>query len=283
MNNSYNLLMAKRINMINQDLNEEYIRKFNLSIDTIKRKKKRKLSTRELDNLKYIIKDLQKIPKDERFQDYILRHLKVFLIYGNVKRIDKNTIVLDLTNDKETSILQITVNKNYVTSTLKGNNYKEEAVWKTLDNDNYYTKYQRKETDVYTNRNTSLYQTNITEEFNGFHNNQEIVTRLTSEHDNYTKDNLTEEISRKGFEKDNYKEVTNYYRQDGFIVKKYKRKYRNKNIGDVLNSKQYQISEDYHTAEKYLKQVGHYKDFDRKLYNPFLRGKCKVKTIYEQS
>ena len=281
MNNSYNLLMAKRINMINQDLNEEYIRKFNLSIDTIKRKKKRKLSTRELDNLKYIIKDLQKIPKDERFQDYILRHLKVFLIYGNVKRIDNNTIVLDLTNGEETSILQITVNKNYVTSTLKGNNYKEEAVWKTLDNDNYYTKYQRKETDVYTNRNTSLYQTNITEEFNGFHNNQEIVTRLTSEHDNYTKDNLTEEISRKGFEKDNYKEVTNYYRQDGFIVKKYKRKYRNKSIGDVLNSKQYQISEDYHTAEKYLKQVGYYKDFDSKLYNPFLRGKCNVKSLYK--
>lgn len=281
MNNSYNLLMAKRINMINQDLNEEYIRKFNLSIDTIKRKKKRKLSTRELDNLKYIIKDLQKIPKDERFQDYILRHLKVFLIYGNAKRIDKNTIVLDLTNDKETSILQITVNKNYVTSTLKGNNYKEEAVWKTLDNDNYYTKYQRKETDVYTNRNTSLYQTNITEEFNGFHNNQEIVTRLTSEHDNYTKDNLTEEISRKGFEKDNYKEVTNYYRQDGFIVKKYKRKYRNKSIGDVLNSKQYQISEDYHTAEKYLNQTGYYKDFNSKLYNPFLRGKCNVKSLYK--
>ena len=281
MNNSYNLLMTRRINMINQDLNEEYIRKFNLSIDTIKRKKKRKLNTRELDDLKYIIKDLQKIPKDERFQDYILRHLKVFLIYGNVKRIDNNTIVLDLTNGEETSILQITVNKNYVTSTLKGNNYKEEAVWKTLDNDDYYTKYQRKETDVYTNRNTSLYQTNITEEFNGFHNNQEIVTRLTSEHDNYTKDNLTEEISRKGFEKDNYKEVTNYYRQDGFIVKKYKRKYRNKNIGDVLNSKQYQISEDYHTAEKYLKQVGYYKDFDCKLYNPFLRGKCNVKTLYK--
>ena len=281
MNNSYNLLMAKRINMINQDLNEEYIKKFNLSCDTIKRKKKRKLSIKELDELQHTIKDLQKIPKDEIFQDYILRHLKVFLIYGNVKRIDKNTIVLDLTNDKETSILQITVNKNYVTSTLKGNNYKEEAVWKTLDNDNYYTKYQRKETDVYTNRNTSLYQTNITEEFNGFHNNQEIVTRLTSEHDNYTKDNLTEEISRKGFEKDNYKEVTNYYRQDGFIVKKYKRKYRNKNIGDVLNSKQYQISEDYHTAEKYLKQVGHYKNFDRKLYNPFLKGKCNVKTLYK--
>lgn len=281
MNNSYNLLMTRRINMINQDLNEEYIRKFNLSIDTIKIKKKRKLNTRELDDLKYIIKDLQKIPKDERFQDYILRHLKVFLIYGNVKRIDNNTIVLDLTNGEETSILQITVNKNYVTSTLKGNNYKEEAVWKTLDNDDYYTIYKRKEKDVYTNRNTSLYQTNITEEFNGFHNNQEIVTRLISEHDNYIKDNLTEEISRKGFEKDNYKEVTNYYRQDGFIVKKYKRKYRNKNIGDILDSKQYQISEDYHTDEKYLKQVGYYKDFDSKLYNPFLRGKCNVKTLYK--
>ena len=281
MNNSYNLLMTRRINMINQDLNEEYIRKFNLSIDTIKIKKKRKLNTRELDDLKYIIKDLQKIPKDERFQDYILRHLKVFLIYGNVKRIDNNTIVLDLTNGEETSILQITVNKNYVTFTLKGNNYKEEAIWKSLDNDDYYTKYQRKETDVYTNRNTSLYQTNITEEFNGFHNNQEIVTRLISKHDNYIKDNLTEEISRKGFEKDNYKEVTNYYRQDGFIVKKYKRKYRNKNIGDILDSKQYQISEDYHTDEKYLKQVGYYKDFDSKLYNPFLRGKCNIKSLYK--
>lgn len=281
MNNNYNLLMTRRKVLIDQDLNEEYIRKFNLSIETIKRKKRKKLSIRELDNLKYIIKDLQKIPKDERFQDYILRHLKVFLIYGNVKRIDKNTIVLDLTNDKETSILQITVNKNYVTSTLKGNNYKEEAVWKTLDNDNYYTKYQRKETDVYTNRNTSLYQTNITEEFNGFHNNQEIVTRLTSEHDNYTKDNLTEEISRKGFEKDNYKEVTNYYRQDGFIIRKHKKIYKNKSIGELLNYKEYQISEDYNIDDKYLKQVGHYKNFDRKLYNPFLRGKCNVKTLYK--
>ena len=281
MNNSYNLLMTKRINMINQDLNEEYIRKFNLSIDTIKRKKKRKLSTRELDDLKYIIKDLQNIPKDERFQDYILRHLKVFLIYGNVKRIDKNTIVLDLTNDEETSILQITVNKNYVTSTLKGNNYKEEAVWKTLDNDNYYTIYKRKEKDAYKDKKTSLYNINTAEELHGFHKNKEIVTRLISEHYNYIKDNLTEEISRKGFEKDNYKEVTNYYRQDGFIVKKYKRKYRNKNIGDILDSKQYQISEDYHTDEKYLKQVGYYKDFDSKLYNPFLRGKCNVKSLYK--
>ena len=281
MNNSYNLIMTRIINMIKQDLNEEYIKKFNLSCDTIKRKKKRKLSIKELDELQHTIKDLQKIPKDEIFQDYILRHLKVFLIYGNVKRIDKNTIVLDLTNDKETSILQITVNKNYVTSTLKGNNYKEEAVWKTLDNDNYYTKYQRKETDVYTNRNTSLYQTNITEEFNGFHNNQEIVTRLTSEHDNYTKDNLTEEISRKGFEKDNYKDVTNYYRKDGFIIRKHKKIYKNKSIGELLNYKEYQISEDYNIDDKYLKQVGHYKNFDRKLYNPFLKGKCNVKTLYK--
>lgn len=280
MNNSYNLIMTRIINMIKQDLNEEYIKKFNLSCDTIKRKKKRKLSIKELDELQHTIKDLQKIPKDEKFQDYILRHLKVFLIYGNVKKINRNNITLELTNDKETSILHITINKDNVTSTLKKDNYREEATWKALDSD-YYTKYKIKETDIYTNRNTSLYNINTTEELHGFHNNQEIVTRLTSEHDNYTKDNLTEEISRKGFEKDNYKEVTNYYRQDGFIVKKYKRKYRNKSIGDVLNSKQYQISEDYHTAEKYLKQVGYYKDFDSKLYNPFLRGKCNVKSLYK--
>ena len=281
MNNSYNLIMTRIINMIKQDLNEEYIKKFNLSCDTIKRKKKRKLSIKELDELQHTIKDLQKIPKDEKFQDYILRHLKVFLIYGNIKKINRNNITLELTNDKETSILHITINKDNVTSTLKKDNYREEAVWKTLDNDNYYTKYQRKETDVYTNRNTSLYQTNITEEFNGFHNNQEIVTRLTSKHDNYIKDNLTEEISRKGFEKDNYKEVTNYYRQEGFIIKKHKRKYKKENIGKILNYKEYKISEDYHKNEKYLNQTGYYKDFDSKLYNPFLRGKCNVKSLYK--
>lgn len=57
MNNNYNLLMARRINMIEQNTNEEYIRKFNLSLDTIKRKNKRKLKPKELDELKYLIKD----------------------------------------------------------------------------------------------------------------------------------------------------------------------------------------------------------------------------------
>ena len=124
MNNYYNLLMARRINMIEQNLNEEYIRKFNLSIDTIKKKRKKKLKIKELDELKYIINDLQTIPKDEKFKEYILRHLKVFLIYGNVKLIEKNNIVLDLTTDKETAILYIEINKDYITSTLKGNDYK---------------------------------------------------------------------------------------------------------------------------------------------------------------
>lgn len=280
MNNSYNLLMTRRINMINQDLNEEYIRKFNLSIDTIKRKKKRKLNTRELDDLKYIIKDLQKIPKDGRFQDYILRHLKVFLIYGNVKRIDNNTIVLDLTNDEETHILYISIDKDKFNSILKGKDYREEASYKKLDND-YYTTYKRTETNIYENKETSLHEINTNDEFHGFHNNKEIITRLISEHDNYIKDNTTGSISRKGFEENNYQEITNYYRKDGYIIRKHKKRYKNKNIGELLNYKEYQISEDYNIDDKYLKQVGHYKDFDRKLYNPFLRGKCNVKTLYK--
>ena len=278
MNNSYNLLMARRINMIKQDLNEEDIREFNLSIGTIKRKKKRKLNTKELDELTYLINDLQKIPKDERFQDYILRHLKVFLIYGNVKQIDKNTIVLDLTNGEETFILKIAINKNCVTSTLKKDNYIEEAFWKALNND-YYTNYQRKETTI----NDGIYTTNTTKELHGFHENKEIVTRLISEHDKYIKDNMTKRISRKGFGGDNYKDTTTYYRQKGFLIRKHSKRYENEKIGKLLNYKEYQISEDYNIDNKYLKQVGHYKDFDRKLYNPFLRGKCKIKTIYEQS
>lgn len=280
MNNNYNLLMAKMINTIEQNLNEEYIKKFNLSIHTIKRKKKRKLKPKELDELKYIIKDLQNIPKDENFQDYILRHLKVFLIYGNVKLIDRNDIVLELTTDKETSILYIEINKDYVTSTLKGKDYREETYYKKLDND-YYTTFKRRETNIYKNRNTSLHEININDEFHGFRNNKEIITRIISSHDNYTKDNITGAISRKGYGEDNYKEVTNYYRKDGYIVKKHQRRYKKKNIGELLNYKEYQISEDYNINDKYLNPVGCYKKFNRKLYNPFLKGKCNVKTLYK--
>ena len=280
MNNNYNLLITRRINMIKQNPNEEYIRKFNLSIDTIKRKKKRKLKPKELDELKYLIKDLQNIPKDEKIQDYILRHLKVFLIYGNVKLIDRNDIVLELTTDKETSILYIEINKDYVTSTLKGKDYREETYYKKLDND-YYTTFKRRETNIYKNRNTSLHEININDEFHGFRNNKEIITRIISSHDNYTKDNITGAISRKGYGEDNYKEVTNYYRKDGYIVKKHQRRYKKKNIGELLNYKEYQISEDYNINDKYLNPVGCYKKFNRKLYNPFLTGKCNVKTLYK--
>ena len=280
MNNNYNLLMARRINMIEQNPNEEYIRKFNLSLDTIKRKKKRKLKPKELDELKYLIKDLQNIPKDENFQDYILRHLKVFLIYGNVKLIDRNDIVLELTTDKETSILYIEINKDYVTSTLKGKDYREETYYKKLDND-YYTTFKRRETNIYKNRNTSLHEININDEFHGFRNNKEIITRIISSHDNYTKDNITGAISRKGYGEDNYKEVTNYYRKDGYIVKKHQRRYKKKNIGELLNYKEYQISEDYNINDKYLNPVGCYKNFDSKLYHSFLRGKRNIKVLYK--
>ena len=280
MNNSYNLLMTRRKVLIDQDLNEEYIKKFNLSINTIKRKKKKKLKPKELDELEGIIKDLQTIPKDEKIKDYILRHLKVFLIYGNVKLIDKNAIVLELTSNKETHILYISIDKDNINSILKGKDYREEASYKKLDND-YYTTYKRTETNIYENKETSLHEINTNDEFHGFHNNKEIITRLISEHDNYIKDNTTGSISRKGFEENNYQEITNYYRKDGYIIRKHKKRYKNKNIGELLNYEEYQISEDYNIDDKYLKQVGHYKDFDRKLYNPFLRGKCNVKTLYK--
>ena len=280
MNNSYNLLMTRRKILIKQDLNEEYIRKFNLSIETIKRKKKKRLKPKELDELEVIIKNLQTIPKDEKFQDYILRHLKVFLIYANVKLIDKDAIVLELTSNKETHILYISIDKDNINSILKGKDYREEASYKKLDND-YYTTYKRTETNIYENKETSLHEINTNDEFHGFHNNKEIITRLISEHDNYIKDNTTGSISRKGFEENNYQEITNYYRKDGYIIRKHKKRYKNKNIGELLNYEEYQISEDYNIDDKYLKQVGHYKDFDRKLYNPFLRGKCNVKTLYK--
>ena len=97
----------------------------------------------------------------------------------------------------------------------------------------------------------------------------------------YIKDNIIRTINRHGFGVDNYKDITTYYRQEGFIIKKHKRKYKKENIGKILNYKEYKISEDYHKNEKYLNQTGYYKDFDSKLYNPFLRGKCNVKSLYK--
>lgn len=279
MNNNYNLLMATRINMINQELNEKYIRKFNLNINTIKRKKKRKLSIKKLDELKFIIKDLQKIPKDKNFQDYILRHLKVFLIYGNIHTVSKDTIVLSLTTNNKKFLLTITIHKDCIKSILTSNNYQEEATWKILDND-YYTKYQINETDIYKDKTTSLYNINTTEELHGFHENKEIVTQFISNHDNYIKDNINQSINRHGFGADNYKDIVTYYRQDGFIIMKHKRRYKKRNIGNILNYKEYKISEDYSKDEKYLNRTGYYKNFDSSLYNSFLEGKCNIKSFH---
>lgn len=279
MNNNYNLLMTTRINMINQELNEEYIRKFNLNINTIKRKKKRKLSIKKLDELKFIIKDLQKIPKDENFQDYILRHLKVFLIYGNIHTISKDTIVLSLTTNNKKFLLNITIHKDCIKSILTSNNYQEEATWKTLDND-YYTKYVINEIDIYKDKTTSLYNINTTEELHGFHENKEIVTQFISNHDNYIKDNINQSINRHGFGADNYKDIVTYYRQDGSIIMKHKRRYKKRNIGNILNYKEYKISEDYNKDEKYLNRTGYYKNFDSSLYNSFLKGKCNIKSFH---
>ena len=279
MNNNYNLLMTTRINMINQELNEEYIRKFNLNINTIKRKKKRKLSIKKLDELKFIIKDLQKIPKDENFQDYILRHLKVFLIYGNIHIISKDTIVLSLTTNNKKFLLNITIHKDCIKSILTSNNYQEEATWKTLDND-YYTKYVINEIDIYKDKTNSLYNINTTEELHGFHENKEIVTQFISNHDNYIKDNINQSINRHGFGADNYKDIVTYYRQDGFIIMKHKRRYKKRNNGNILNYKEYKISEDYNKDEKYLNRTGYYKNFDSSLYNSFLKGKCNIKSFH---
>ena len=70
--------------------------------------------------------------------------------------------------------------------------------------------------------------------FHGFHDNKEIVTRLISKHDNYIKDKSTEEVSRKDFKVNNYKEVTYYYRKDGFLIRKYKKKYKDQKTDEVL-------------------------------------------------
>lgn len=282
MKNYYNLLLTKTISMIDEDLNEEYIRKFNLSIETIKKKRKKKLTIRELDDLKDIILKLQNIPKDENFKDYILRHLKVFLIYGNVKLIDRNNIVLTMNVDNKDVILYIEIAKDKINANLEGDNYKEENSWNLLDKD-YYTKYKRLEKDIlYQDKNNKICSARTTDEIHCFHDNKEVARRLITTNNNYSVDAKTESISKDEFSKDNYKEVTNYYRLDGFIVKKYKKQYQKRKFDELLGYKEYQISEDYHKGDKYLNPLGHYKKFDGEFYKPIIKGNVKVKTIYNE-
>jgi len=61
---------------------------------------------------------------------------------------------------------------------------------------------------------------------------------------------------------------------------KHKRRYKKRNIGNILNYKEYKISEDYNKDEKYLNRTGYYKNFDSSLYNSFLKGKCNIKSFH---
>lgn len=278
----YILLLEQIIGRIKVNLSEEYLEKLNLNIDTSQKKKR--LTIRELESLEIIIKDLTKIPNDEKFQSKVLTALKAFLTYGSVKRINNESIVLVINNASKangTTELTINISKSDINYIIKNKEYEEEATWKTLNTD-YYTTYSTKETTIYPNQESDFYDITETKEFHGFHDNKEIISRIITKHDNYVKNKRNKSISRIGLGPNNYKEVTYYFRDNGFLIRKYKKNYRNEKLAKQLNAKEYQISEDYNKENKYIDSNGNYKDFDQNLYKSFIRGKCKINSIYNR-
>lgn len=278
----YILLLEQIIGRIKVSSSKEYLEKLNLNIDT--NQKKKRLSIKELESLEIIIKDLTKIPNDEKFQNKVLTALKTFLIYGGIKRINNNSIILVINNTGNTNEfteLTINISKSDINYRIKNKEYEEEATWKTLNTD-YYTTYSTKETTIYPNQESNFYDITETKEFHGFHDDKEIISRTITKHDNYIKNKKSKTISRIGLGPNNYKEVIYYFRDNGFLIRKYKKNYKNEKIAKQLNIREYQISEDYNKKYKYIDSSGNYKDFDQDLYKSFIRGKCKINSIYSR-
>ena len=278
----YILLLEQIIGRIKVNPSKEYLEKLNLNIDT--NKKKKRLSIKELESLERIIKDLTKIPNDEEFQNKVLTVLKTFLTHGSVKRIVNERIILIINNANNTNgttELTINISKNDINYRIKNKEYEEEATWKNLNTD-YYTTYSTRKTTIYPNQDSNFYDITETKEFHGFHNDKEIISRTITKNDNHIKNKKSQTISRIGLGANNYKEVTYYFRDNDFLIRKYKKSYINEKIAKQLNTREYKISEDYNKEHKYIDPNGSYKDFDQNLYKSFIRGKCKINTIYSR-
>ena len=103
-NYNYKKLLTMIIGRIPYDINHETFKKLNITIDTINKKKSKKLNNKEIDDLNRLIRKINNSGIDDKFKETISRNLKLFLIYGNIDNINHNYIELNLTNAEITSL-----------------------------------------------------------------------------------------------------------------------------------------------------------------------------------
>lgn len=276
-NYNYKKLLTTIIGRIPYDINHETFKKLNITIDTLKKKKKKKLSIKELDTLNIIIRKLNNT-KDEKFKEKVSRNLKLFLIYGNITNIEPNTIELSLTNDKLTSNLIIHMNYKGVTAKLNNDEYIEEASY-----ENYLTIYKTKKIKKEVGSNITHFGIEDKREIHIFNANKEIASVYINTNEDYNESNTTKKRNYSLSFHNNFTEKNYFFRDDNYIIKRHEIEYFKQAIAKNHNKKVHEIGIDYNPTEKYLNINSYYLRLEPEEYDKYMEKELTAKQLIKKA
>ena len=277
-NYNYKKLLTMIIGRIPYDINHETFKKLNITIDTINKKKSKKLNNKEIDDLNRLIRKINNSGIDDKFKETISRNLKLFLIYGNIDNINHNYIELNLTNAEITSKLTIYISPKGINMNLNNDEYSEKAIY-----NDFLTIYKTKKTMKEEGTFSTHYDIKREEEVHLFENNKEVSAMYTKSNENYSENKGNKKRNYSFSITENFKDVSIYYREDGYIINNHKVEYLQKSLAKRHNIEEYKISLDYNRNEKHLNITGYYQDINPEEYNDYFEGNIPAKQLIKQN
>lgn len=277
-NYNYKKLLTMIIGRIPYDINHETFKKLNITIDTINKKKSKKLNNKEIDDLNRLIRKINNSGIDDKFKETISRNLKLFLIYGNIDNINHNYIELNLTNAEITSKLTIYISPKGINMNLNNDEYSEKAIY-----NDFLTIYKTKKTMKEEGTFSTHYDIKREKEVHLFKNNKEVSAMYTKSSENYSENKGNKKRNYSFSITENFKDVSIYYREDGYIINNHKVEYLQKSLAKRHNIEEYKISLDYNRNEKHLNTTGYYQDINPEEYNDYFEGNIPAKQLIKQN
>ena len=215
---------------------------------------------------------------DDKFKETISRNLKLFLIYGNIDNINHNYIELNLTNAEITSKLTIYISPKGINMNLNNDEYSEKAIY-----NDFLTIYKTKKTMKEEGTFSTHYDIKREEEVHLFENNKEVSAMYTKSSENYSENKGNKKRNYSFSITENFKDVSIYYREDGYIINNHKVEYLQKSLAKRHNIEEYKISLDYNRNEKHLNTTGYYQDINPEEYNDYFEGNIPAKQLIKQN
>ena len=277
-NYNYKKLLTMIIGRIPYDINHETFKKLNITIDTKNKKKSKKLNNKEIDDLNRLIRKINNSGIDDKFKETISRNLKLFLIYGNIDNINHNYIELNLTNAEITSKLTIYISPKGINMNLNNDEYSEKAIY-----NDFLTIYKTKKTMKEEGTFSTHYDIKREKEVHLFKNNKEVSAMYTKSSENYSENKGNKKRNYSFSITENFKDVSIYYREDGYIINNHKVEYLQKSLAKRHNIEEYKISLDYNRNEKHLNTTGYYQDINPEEYNDYFEGNIPAKQLIKQN